>query len=548
MILRESRSHLPLATALLVILKLAWSTPASADEVASPPLSSGSLSGDQFVNPIAEGADPWVIRDPLQPRYLWCLSDGNRAIAIHTSDSLTSLGTRHIVWRARGNGPCSRELWAPELHFLDGRWYVYFAASDGRNENHLTWVLKSRSSDPLGEYDLHGPLRTGDGPTREQPNIWAIDMTVLQHAQKRYAIWSGWDAPGTDRQYLYIAEMASPTKLKGPRVRLCDNDDFLWERVEPGLSHRGLHEGPQVVPLPGRTLLAYSCGASWLPTYKLGLLELTGDDPLNPQHWNKLEQPFFESTEHTFGIGHSCFAPSPDGTQWWHIFHAKRDRQPGWRRAIFVQPIDLNGNDIPNPGTPVRSGIPLPKPSGTPTASTDLQQQRFTVYGHHQFYSISPGEIRLGMKPDAPINDYRSGEKAMLHRAIPNDCVIAVNIDFQGKREARDAGVLFRTSAESVGYDAQRGYFAGLIPRTQLVILGRTDGTKWQELSRASAEIDAAGQHDLEVTIRGGAIEIRLNGQRCISHQDDTWKSGRVGVRVVDTDAIFRNLKVVPLQ
>ena len=45
-----------------------------------------------FVNPIGEGADPWVIRDPNAERYLWCLSEGNRAIAIHTSGSVTSLG------------------------------------------------------------------------------------------------------------------------------------------------------------------------------------------------------------------------------------------------------------------------------------------------------------------------------------------------------------------------------------------------------------------------------------------------------------------------
>ncbi|MEC8863170.1 MAG: glycosyl hydrolase family 43, partial [Planctomycetota bacterium] len=47
-----------------------------------------------FVNPIAEGADPWVIRDPRSQRYLWCMSEGNRAIAIHSSLSVTSLGRK----------------------------------------------------------------------------------------------------------------------------------------------------------------------------------------------------------------------------------------------------------------------------------------------------------------------------------------------------------------------------------------------------------------------------------------------------------------------
>jgi hypothetical protein len=84
-------------------------------------------------------------RDPYQPR-------------------LTSLGRKHIVWRAPDRGPVSREVWAPELHFLDGKWHIYFAASDGKNENHLAYVLVSEDSDPLGKYTLHGPWRRATGP------------------------------------------------------------------------------------------------------------------------------------------------------------------------------------------------------------------------------------------------------------------------------------------------------------------------------------------------------------------------------------------------
>ena len=116
-------------------------------------------------------------------------------------------------------------------------------------------------------------------------------MTVLELNGARYAIWSGWDAPGTDRQYLYIAEMKSPTELVGPRVRICNNDDLLWERVEPDPSKRGLNEAPQIFQSHGRTFLAYSCGASWLPTYKLGMLELIDSNPLDPAAWKKQPKP-----------------------------------------------------------------------------------------------------------------------------------------------------------------------------------------------------------------------------------------------------------------
>ncbi|MEZ6138165.1 MAG: hypothetical protein R3C53_25045 [Pirellulaceae bacterium] len=96
-----------------------------------------------------------MIRDPNTPRYLWCMSEGNRAIAVHTSDSVTSMGRKHIVWQAPDSGSVSQQVWAPELHWLDGHWHIYFAASDGKNENHLGYVLKSNTEDPLGDYERY---------------------------------------------------------------------------------------------------------------------------------------------------------------------------------------------------------------------------------------------------------------------------------------------------------------------------------------------------------------------------------------------------------
>ncbi|MCA9138182.1 MAG: family 43 glycosylhydrolase [Planctomycetales bacterium] len=498
----------------------------------------------QFVNPIGEGADPWVIRDPNADRYLWCFSEGNRGIAIHTSKSLTSLGKKHVVWRAPETGPHSHEVWAPELHHLDDRWYVYFAASDGKNENHRAYVLRSKTSDPLGQYELFGPLATGDGDDRQSPNIWAIDMTVLQHDGRRYAVWSGWDAPGTDRQYLYIAAMDSPTKLVGPRVRLCSNDDYLWERTEPRDDARGLNEGPQVFQSHGHTSIVYSCGASWLPTYKLGLLELHGDDPLDPASWRKRAEPVFESTASTYGVGHSCFVQSLGGDQWWHVFHAKRDRQPGWRRAIFVQPMEVDATGYPLFGEPIDAGATLDRPSGEASGKESVDPNDFSYYGHHQFYKVEDRSYRLGVVPDAPINAYRCGEKIVFDRAVPDDVDVSVSIDFLGNDHARDAGILFRCTKAAVGFDAQRSYFAGLIPETGLVILGKTDGSNWKELGRKNVSIKTTSPQHLRVQVVGDSITVTHNGKQALTFRDATYSTGSVGLRVVNTDAVFSDLQI----
>ena len=506
----------------------------------------GALNVKEFVNPIGEGADPWVIRDPNHPRYLWCMSEGNRAIAIHVSDSVSSMGVKTIVWNAPESGPVSREVWAPELHFLDGKWRIYFAASDGQNKNHLAYVLTAVTDDPLGAYELSGPFATGSGEDGMSPNLWAIDMTVFEHRNQRYAIWSGWDEAESDQQYLYIAPMESPTRLSGKRVRICTNDDYVWERVEPMLNKRGLNEAPQVFQAKGRVSIVYSCGASWLPTYKLGLLELSGEDPLDPVSWKKRESPVFSSSNATYGVGHACFVPSLDGTQWWQVFHAKRDPDPGWRRSVYVQPMRVGRRGFPLFDPPVNPGAIMYHPSGTKPRGGAISVDSFRYFGHHQMIEIRDSKIRLGVQPADPVNTYRSGEKVIFDGRPSQEFQAEVILDFNGDQQSRDGGILFRTTGPSVGYDAQRGYFAGLVPRTNLLILGKMDGKRWQELQRAEVEIDAAKPQRLKVKVTGDRMEVLLNGKTGIVHRDATYTHGALGLRVVNSDVTFSELTIGP--
>lgn len=294
---------------------------------------------------VRKGADPWILE--FRGKYVWSQSNNpTRQIVLSIGDTPDKPGRPRPVWTAPEKGPYSRELWAPEIHFIDGRFYIYFAADDGDNKNHLTYVLVSENDDPFSEYRLEGPLYTGDDFEGKTNNRWAIDSTLFEHKGKRYLIWSGWE-DDRDIQYLYAAPMKSPTETAGPRVKLCDNADFLWERVEERLGTRGLNEGPEVVVAPnGRTFVSYSCGASWLPTYKVALLEFVGDDPLAPASWRKLDKPFLQSDENLFGVGHGSFVRDANG-QTLYFYHAKLDRSPGWNRAVYYRPVEFDADGLP---------------------------------------------------------------------------------------------------------------------------------------------------------------------------------------------------------
>lgn len=316
-----------------------------------------------FQNPIAPGADPWVIQH--DGWYYWCLSEDMKAIVIHRSRTPIEIGECIARWTAPRTGPYSAEVWAPELHFLDGYWYIYVAVSDGHNDTHRMIVLEASSAD-LTEaiFTFKAELYTGDDWQTGRNPHWAIDGTVLEVDGSRYLLWSGW-ADERDEQFLYIATLSNPWTVSSNRVRLCRNDDFLWERIDE-LHGRGLNEGPQVLQRDGRVFVIYSASASWEMTYKLGLIELTpGGDPMDPNDWRKLPRPVFASTAETWGVGHCSFTRSPDDTEDWIVYHAKRTRLPGWDRVIHAQQFDWDPTGRPDFGSPIAAGVSLPQPTST---------------------------------------------------------------------------------------------------------------------------------------------------------------------------------------
>ena len=311
-----------------------------------------------FYNPIiTRGADPWIVRGEDGFYYL-CSSEGRRLV-LTRSRRLTTLGggARKVVWTAPADGPYSRDLWAPELHRFDGRWYIYVAADDGENANHRMYALENPAADPFeGEFTMKGRLAV-------EPDRWAIDGTAFESAGSRYFIWSGWEGTEDVSQELYIARMRDPWTLEGPRVRI-SKPDFPWE-VRGGPP--SVNEGPEVVIRNETINLVYSASGSWTDHYNLGLLTAkVGADLMDPSSWTKRLEPIFQGAGGAIAPGHGSFTKSPDGTQEWFVYHTARYPGSGWDRQVFAQEFTWNPDDTPNLGMPVGPDTPLPFPSGEP--------------------------------------------------------------------------------------------------------------------------------------------------------------------------------------
>jgi GH43 family beta-xylosidase len=316
-----------------------------------------------FSNPIAFGADPWVVQ---HDGWYYMIQSRDNGIWVSRSRKLTQVDLApQRVWTAPDTGWNRTNIWAPELHRIDGRWYVYYAAGRAGPPfiHQRSGVLESVADDPLGPYVDKGMLYTGDSIATRAGNRWAIDVTVRRVGGHLYAVWSGWESEAaTDRtpQHLYAARMSNPWTITTNRVRI-SSPTASWERG----TELDLQEGPEFLERDGQLFIVYSTRESWLQHYKLGLLRVQGPtpDPTNAASIAKTG-PVFSPANQVYGVGHGSFTKSPDGSEDWHVYHAKVDTLPGWNRVIRMQKFEWNADGTPNFGTPTPSGTPTRVPSG----------------------------------------------------------------------------------------------------------------------------------------------------------------------------------------
>lgn len=270
------------------------------------------------------------------------------------------------------------ELWAPELHFIDGYWYIYFTAYDngygeGTAKNHRMYVLKSKTADALGEYEFMGQIKeiesdyTGYDSTKFKPGHYAIDQSFFKWNDKLYAVWSGWHSYTSIGQRIYIAEMSDPCTISSARVEL-SRPEYAYETYS---MQPAINEAPQAIISPdGSTLnITFSVNRFDDSHYSLGLLTLKENgDPLCADDWIKSDKAVFETNINTstYSVGHCSFVPSPDLSEYYLVYHARRGEDTKSNpREVRVQQFYWNDDGTPAFDEALSAADPVQIPSGT---------------------------------------------------------------------------------------------------------------------------------------------------------------------------------------
>lgn len=353
---------LPVLSRIAVILSFTLAGFGSCKKSSSPdPVPPPVEPANTFTNPLLpSGPDPWIVQKGNFYYYTQTL--GNR-IAVWKTTAVSNLKNAPVttIWSAPVSGPNSKNIWAPELHFLDNKWYAYYTAGSGDPDTQRTFVLENSSAEPTSAaWKEKGQIADAAA------DFFAIDGTVLTYNGNNYFIWSGHPSASDNTQNLYIAKMANPWRLATERT-LISSPTYAWEKQG---APPAVNEGPEALLNPsGKLFLVYSASGCWTDDYALGLLTLKeGGDPLNAADWTKNPTPVFtkKPSAGVYGPGHNSFFTSKNGTESWIIYHANSAPNQGCsdNRSPRMQKFTWNADGTPNFGEPVSINTPIQKPSG----------------------------------------------------------------------------------------------------------------------------------------------------------------------------------------
>lgn len=303
----------------------------------------GAAPQSKFTNYLYQNEDSWVTFH--EGSYYMCSSGPAEPTAVYVSKSpsLVERGEKVKVWEDADN---YRRVFAPELHFVQGKWYIYFCA-DVRSEGwkHMAVVLQANTDNPLDGFTNKGVLFTGD----QHGNAQANDITVVTFNGQLYAFWGS--LADKHVEGAVMAPMESPTKITAHRKEI------------------GLHaEGPRAIVRNGKLIMTGAEGGFASQDYRLSALVYSPEaGPIDSKASWKSLGTLFKTTDDVWGPSRASFTVSADGKENWMMYHSKIfPANDNGMRAANIKKFTFKEDDTPDFGTPPGPGTVLENPSGDP--------------------------------------------------------------------------------------------------------------------------------------------------------------------------------------
>ncbi len=326
------------------------------------------LSGEiTFTNPIAGYADPSIVLHDGYYYYTYAADyNGGMGLWMAKAANLCDIGKVEpvLIWSQKLSGEAKEmtALWAPQLYFMDGRWYIYAAAQTSRDtstgeDRRFPYVWTGQADDPMGPYKFFGCMENID------PDAYTyLSPRVIKHGGKWYMFMSGFYTksdvnPHTQR--MRVCELASPTKMASKQIVISSPSYYYEYDPADTAMTKGIMEGPYPFYAPNGTLyLIFAAGHTRTDYYSTGIMRFNGtesDSLLDAGKWEKFPEPlqYTNLDNFVYSPGAMVVTTSPDGSKFYGVYHAKEYHYSAYSmRRMHMQEITFDETGFPTMDDP----------------------------------------------------------------------------------------------------------------------------------------------------------------------------------------------------
>ncbi|KAL1649628.1 hypothetical protein SLS61_006284 [Didymella pomorum] len=307
-------------------------------------------SAAAYTNPIRNpgGGDPQI---SWFDGYYYLISTEWTNLQLSRATTIEGLKTatpKAIYEDLTPNRCCS--VWAPEIHYFERTWYLYYTAGNADNLNDQRMHVLKGGASPWDTWAYANQVTTD----------WSLDGTVV-----RFNDWGNYFVyscmTGVPHQSTCVRKLNDDYISASSNISIISTPDQPWEQ-----SGVPVQEGQYALYFGGKTYIAYSANYCWTPDYCVALLEWDGvSDPATAAAWKKSDGCRLTQANGNFGTGHNSFFRSPDGSTTYITYHATSEAGGACddRRYVMVQPISAREDGSPDFGVPQAFGSEYPEPS-----------------------------------------------------------------------------------------------------------------------------------------------------------------------------------------
>ena len=267
---------------------------------------------------IADGENGYYYFTASYPAY-GSVDNGYDRIILRCSQTVSGLASAEekTIWKAHSGGIMAKHIWAPEMHKIGGKWYIFFAAGSSSDIWAIRpYVLRCDSDDPYnGSWTECGQMQASSGDTESFRNF-SLDMTYFENNGKHYVIWA--EIKGDSSLFMAEIDPSEPWKLTTKPI-LLTKPEYDWEMV----NHR-VNEGPAVLKTDSKVYVYFSASGTG-SEYCVGRMEADiNADLMDIKSWKKLDKPVLSTSDLSGpeGPGHNCFVTDEEG-RLLIVYHAR---------------------------------------------------------------------------------------------------------------------------------------------------------------------------------------------------------------------------------